>query len=66
MSAYQDASVKYNQFNFKICDFFSLGAFGCFLTGGTTGLRGGSVDAWAGYGHGRLGRAGGGGHCQIN
>jgi hypothetical protein len=32
MSAYQDASVEYNQLNIKICDFFPLGAFGCFLT----------------------------------
>jgi hypothetical protein len=32
MSAYQDASLEYNQLNIKICDFFPLGAFGCFLT----------------------------------
>ena len=32
MSASQDASVEYNQLNIKICDFFPLGAFGCFLT----------------------------------
>jgi hypothetical protein len=31
-SAYQDASVEYNQLNIKICDFFPLGVFGCFLT----------------------------------
>ena len=32
MSASQDTSVEYNQLNIKICDFFPLGAFGCFLT----------------------------------
>ena len=32
MSAYQDASVEYDQLKIKICDFFHLGAFGCFLT----------------------------------
>ena len=32
MSAPQDASVEYNQLNIKICDFFPLGAFVCFLT----------------------------------
>jgi hypothetical protein len=32
MSASQDASVEYDQLNIKICDFFPLGAFGCFLT----------------------------------
>ena len=32
MSASQDASVEYNHLNIKICDFFQLGAFGCFLT----------------------------------
>jgi hypothetical protein len=32
MSAYQDASLEFNQLNIKICDFFPLGAFGCFLT----------------------------------
>ena len=32
MSASPDASVEYHQLNIKICDFFPLGAFGCFLT----------------------------------
>ena len=32
MSASQDASVEYKRLNIKICDFFPLGAFGCFLT----------------------------------
>ena len=32
MSASQDASVEYNQLKIKICDFFHLDAFGCFLT----------------------------------
>jgi hypothetical protein len=32
MSAYQDASLEYNQLNIQSCDFFPLGAFGCFLT----------------------------------
>ena len=31
-SASQDASVEYTQSKMKICDFFHLGAFGCFLT----------------------------------
>jgi hypothetical protein len=32
MSASQHASVEYKQLNIKICDFFPLDAFGCFLT----------------------------------
>ena len=32
MSASQDVSEEYNQLNIKICYFFPLGAFGCFLT----------------------------------
>ena len=37
ISAFQDASVEHNQLYIKICDFFHVGAFPCFLTYGTEG-----------------------------